>query len=147
MTDNVRLTLHPERPGANGAEGAPHGALPSQEIVERAHRIIRVSDARGRTLGIKLPSLLDRLHTYEIVGAQNAQNDVYLGLVGTVLSVVELDGERLPFPATKRELEARVTLVGEEGAAAAGRVLSEHLGEPSAAEAKEAAKNVSGTPA
>ncbi len=147
MPDNVKLTLHPERPRANGAEGAAHAATPSQEILERANRIVRVSDARGRTLGVKQPSLLERLRIYELAGAQNAENKVYLGLVGTVLAIAELDGERLPFPATKRELEARVSLVGDEGLAAAGRALAEHFSEPAAADDEETAKNASGTPA
>lgn len=145
MPDNVKLTLHPDPrlPGGNGA--APEPGTPSREILERANRIVRVSDARGRTLGIKRPGVLERLRLYEIVGPQNTENRKYLGLAGAAFCAVELDGEALALPATRRELEARLILLGEEGVDAINRALEKQRQEPGGDATEETLKNVPGT--
>ena len=43
---------------------------------------------------------------------------------------MELDGEALSLPATRRELEARLTMLGEEGVDAVNRALERQSPEP-----------------
>ena len=147
MAENVKLALHPERPPPPpGANGAGEHAGPTRELVERAGRIVRVSDARGRVLGLKAPGLLDRLRLLELVGPANAENYRYVSIVAAIYAVVELDGERLAPPATKRELEARASLLDEDGFDAAARAMVEHFRPPSAAEVEETLKKIPGAP-
>lgn len=62
-------------------------------------------------------------------------------------SVCEIDGVEIPFPRNRGELDAIYDRLDTEGVAAAGRALVRlQQREPSEAEKKDEAKNLSGTP-
>jgi hypothetical protein len=83
-----------------------------------------VVDARGRLLGLRRLSVLDRLRLYEAAGAELSRNDRWLGLAVLAASVAVIDGVPVPIPASKAAIEAAVQRLDEEGLAAVAAGLS-----------------------
>jgi len=77
-----------------------------------------VVDARGRLLGLRRLSVLDRLRLYEAAGAELSRNDRWLGLAVLAASVAVIDGVPVPMPASKAGIEAAVQRLDEDGLAA-----------------------------
>ena len=77
-----------------------------------------VVDSRGRLLGLRRLSVLDRLRLYEAAGAELSRNDRWLGLAILAASVAVIDGVPVPLPASKAGIEAAVQRLDEEGLAA-----------------------------
>ena len=77
-----------------------------------------VVDARGRLLGLRRLSVLDRLRLYEAAGAELSRNDRWLGLAVLAASVAAIDGVPVPIPASKAAIEAAVQRLDEAGLAA-----------------------------
>lgn len=77
-----------------------------------------VVDTRGRLLGLRRLSVLDRLRLYEAAGAELSRNDRWLGLAVLAASVAAIDGVPVPMPASKAGIEAAVQRLDEEGLAA-----------------------------
>jgi len=77
-----------------------------------------VVDIRGRLLGLRRLSVLDRLRLYEAAGAELSRNDRWLGLAVLAASVAVIDGVPVPMPASKAGIEAAVQRLDEDGLAA-----------------------------
>lgn len=77
-----------------------------------------VIDARGRLLGLRKLSVLDRLRLYEAAGAELSRNDRWLGLAVLAASVAAIDTVPVPMPASKAAIEAAVARLDEDGLAA-----------------------------
>ena len=77
-----------------------------------------VVDARGRLLGLRRLSVLDRLRLYEAAGAELSRNDRWLGLAVLAASVAAIDGVPVPIPASKAGIESAVQRLDEAGLAA-----------------------------
>ncbi len=101
----------------------------ADELRARLNRSVDVVDALGRTLTLKKPGVLDQLHLIEALGA-TAKNDMYLNIVVPVLYVVAINGEAVYKPASKRELEAIVQRLDEDGLQAVARGVEEHFAVP-----------------
>lgn len=84
----------------------------------------QVTDAKGRVLGLRRLSVLDRLRLFEAAGAELARNDRWLGLAVLAASVSAIDGVPVPLPATKAAIEAAVSRLDEAGLAAVAAALS-----------------------
>ncbi len=108
--------------------------------------IVRVADGRGRRLGFKRPTILDRLRLFELIGGESAENPAYLGVAGTAFCLVEIDGEPLAPANSRRELETRAIMIGDEGFLAAGRVVAEQFTAPGPDERQEAQAEVLRSP-
>lgn len=119
---------------------------PSQAVVNDANRIVYVTDARGRKLGLRRPKFADEFRIVSVVGAEDAANQVYMGMLQPLLFIAEIDGDVQPFPTTKIAVESLINTAGREGFLAVLKALPEHFG-GNAAEAEELIKNGDGTPA
>lgn len=109
------------------------GARPSEEIVAAANEIAYVTDGRGRRIGLKKPSLLAQYRLVELLG-DSAKNETFLGMVMPIVMVCEIDGDKVPSPSTRRELDALIQRVEEDGLAAIANYLTgEALAEAAAA--------------
>lgn len=88
------------------------GAKPSELIgVETA----TVTDRRGRTIRIRRSNPARRRALYKLIGPENSRNLPLVGEYQMALSVVEIDGEQIPFPAKEAFLEATMDRLGDEG--------------------------------
>lgn len=95
---------------------------PSQAIVNAANQIHTV-EAAGRTIGVRKMQALDRLKMFEVIGAENAKNEPYLGYAALAFHVVSIDGDPVSRPATKLQLEALIQRLGDDGMEAVGETL------------------------
>ncbi|GGY07106.1 hypothetical protein [Paludibacterium paludis] len=108
---------------------AAQAAAPAASLQARLDRTVEVTDALGRTLTLKKPGVLDQLHLIETLGA-TAKNDMYLNIVVPILYVVAIDGDTVYKPASKRELEAIVQRLDEDGLQAVAKGVEEHFAAP-----------------
>lgn len=103
------------------------------------------TDPRGRKVALRKLNALDRMRLTELVGGENAKNEAYMTYATLAYHVAGIDGDVVPKPATKAQLEALVQRLDEDGLAAAVQALPGLY--PDAAAAEALLKNASGTPA
>ena len=87
---------------------------------------VDVKDRRGRTLQIKRPNVLAQYKLVEMLGA-SAEGRVYLAMVTPLLFLQSIDGEVQNF-ANKREMEAVIQRLDDDGLAALNAGIEEHFG-------------------
>jgi hypothetical protein len=104
-----------------------HADTPSETIVKAANRPATRTDATGRAIGIKKMQALDRLKMFEVVGADNARNEPYLGYAALAFHVSSIDGEPVSRPTNKIQLEALIQRLGDDGMNAVGEAVQEML--------------------
>jgi hypothetical protein len=111
---------------------------PSQELSKPAKE--SVTDSRGRVLVVRKMNALDRLRVFELIGAENASNEPYLGYANLAYSVESIDGGPLPVPRTKLALEGAVQKLDDDGLAAVAQAFLK-IYAATAEETKDAVKN------
>ena len=75
-----------------------------------------VTDSKGRVLKVAEPDVLAESRLMRLVGAEAALNPAYMRLyVIPAVSVVEIDGEEMPFPMNQREVDAAISRLGHHG--------------------------------
>lgn len=94
----------------------------------RIANAITKTDDLGRQITIKRPNAVQRMRIIDAIGGQSASNQAYLGQVMLAVAVVRIDEDDVPFPRTKREIEALVERLGDEGLNAAGGAIAELMG-------------------
>lgn len=105
---------------AAGTEPKPpapsQAPTPSQVIAARAQETVRVTDAHGRVIGFRRLGVLDKLHMYQVLGAEDSRNEtVVMAFALPACMTVEVDGAALPPVASRVALEGRLALLGDEG--------------------------------
>ncbi|MDY3551404.1 hypothetical protein R5W24_000480 [Gemmata sp. JC717] len=119
---------------------------PSQQVVADANRTVEVTDARGRKLKLRQPQFADEFRIVAVVGAELAQNQVYMGMLNPLLFITEIDGVVQPFPSSKIAVDSLINTAGREGFVAAFSGIQEHFGGQLEG-FEEQVKNGPGTPA
>ena len=104
-----------------------HADTPSETIVKAANQPTARIDAAGRSIGIRKMQALDRLKMFEVVGADNARNEPYLGYAALAFHVSSIDGEPVGRPTNKIQLEALVQRLGDDGLNAVGDAVQEMI--------------------
>jgi hypothetical protein len=116
---NPKLTVNPP--------AAP--ATPTSQVVARAMAETKVTDARGRSITLRRPPVLQQFRLIEALG-DSARNMVYVQMVLPLIYVCAIDGqETVPF-SKKSEVEAMIQRLDEDGIAAVSKGVAEHFGEP-----------------
>lgn len=100
---------------------------PSQEIISGAAASTNLPTANGRMLTLRKPGALQRLRLADALGAESAKNEVYFGQAFVAVCVIAIDGEPISFPCSKRELEALVQRLDDDGLALAALWLNEQI--------------------
>ena len=91
------------------------GDAPSEQIVKKANERTIVTDARGRSIAVRKLSPLDRMRMSKAAGAENSTNQPYMLYALVACSVVAIDGDDQIIPTNQNQLEAAISLLGEEG--------------------------------
>lgn len=76
-------------------EPAPEVRTPTQRLVEDANRIIHVTDARGRKIGVRRMGLSVSRRVVKALGTKYNENDRYLRLATIAGCVVTIDGRNV----------------------------------------------------
>lgn len=97
MNDKVKVTLNP-----------------SDQIVQQANAETTVTDKRGRVIKLKKPGVLAQFRLIEALG-DTAKNTVYMGMVLPLIFVTAIDDDPVYLPASKREVEALIQRLDEDG--------------------------------
>jgi hypothetical protein len=100
MNDKVKVTLNP-----------------SDQIVQHANAETTVTDERGRVIKLKKPGVLAQFRLIEALG-ETAKNEVYMGMVLPLIFVTAIDDDLVYQPASKREVEALIQQLDEDGISA-----------------------------
>lgn len=110
MQENVKITLNP-----------------SEQIVQAANAEVNVTDERGRVIILKKPGVLTQFRLIEALG-ETSKNEVYMGMVLPLIFVKSIDGDAIFQPTSKREVEALIQRLDEDGIAAVLNGVQEHFG-------------------
>jgi hypothetical protein len=113
---------------------------PAQQATAKAAEAFEVKDEKGRTITLKKPGVLAQFRLVELLGA-TASNDVYMGMVLPMIYVAAIDGDPVPAPLRKSEVEALIQRLDEEGVAAVAKGVAHHFGARDPEEDKAALKN------
>ena len=123
----------------NTAAPAPGGSATAQALA-KATAGATITDARGRSLRLAKPGILAQYRLIEMLGTA-AANDTYVQMVLPLLYVGAIDGDTEISMMTKRELEALIQRLDEDGVAAVMKGVAEHFGTPDPEVTKAALKN------
>lgn len=113
---------------------------PSQQVIAKAAAEILVTDAQGRKIKLKKPGVLAQFRLVEIL-ADSAKNEVYMGMVLPLIYVAEIDGEAVMMPNSKREVEALIQRLDEDGISAVAQGVMANFGASNPEADKAALKN------
>lgn len=99
-----------------------------------------VTLSTGRKLALKRPNVLAQ---YRLVAALGdlAENRVYLTMCTPLLYLAEIDGSEVLFPSSRREVEALIQRLDEEGLRGLTEAIAEHFGGDAQQEADTARKS------
>ena len=114
---------------------------PSEAVLKAANAVQTVKDARGRMIGIKKIGVVDRMHLFEVIGGELVKNEAYFSWAAAAFMVSSIDDDPVVRPTSKRELEALIQLLDDDGLNAVAKWAEENLGAGNADEAKAAIKN------
>jgi hypothetical protein len=113
---------------------------PSDEIVAQAAKATSVVDAKGRTITLQKPGVLAQFRMIDMLG-ESAKNQVYVGMVLPLMYVAAIDGEPTAKISTRRELEALIQSLDEEGVTAIAEGVQLHFGRADPDADRETLKN------
>ena len=89
---------------------------PSEQLVKAAQSEIVIVDARGRNIRLRKPGVLAQFRLVEALG-ESASNSVYMSMIIPLVYVAEIDGDPVR-TGSKREIEALIQRLDEDGVTA-----------------------------
>ena len=126
MSDKVKLTVN---------------ETPTEQVIAKANEETVVTDATGRVIKLKKPGVLAQYRLVEVVGAEAAKNEVYMGMILPLIFVSEIDGKPLQSPRSKNEVDALIQRLDEDGISAVLKGVQESFGNVDPEADKAALKN------
>ena len=108
-------------------KSASTAPTPSEQIIQEANHIYRVTDVKGRQIGFKSMDMNRRRRTFKAISAEMQGKPQYMGMVMIAASVVEIDGEEIPLPTTELQFDALIDRLDDAGFAAVGAGIQKHL--------------------
>lgn len=109
----AKVVVHEEAPA--DAPAAPAAQSPSADLIQRATLDETLPDRAGRKIKVRKPGPLAQFRIVEAAGPEAAANAAYMQMVNPLIYVYEIDGLPVHLPANKREIEALITQLGEDG--------------------------------
>lgn len=97
---------------------------PTQQIVAESNRIEYVTDGLGRTLGVQRINLKLRRRVLKALSDQSAEKNKYHLMALVACSCVEIDGDKLAFPASELAVDALIDRLEQEGLDAVSMTLA-----------------------
>lgn len=88
---------------------------PTDEVIAKAKAEVVVFDKKGRAIKLKKPGTLATYRLIDMLG-QSAANSTYVNMVLPLIYVAAIDDEPVFKPTSKREVEALITRLEEDGA-------------------------------
>jgi hypothetical protein len=114
--------------------------VPSNDVVAKQNKSFVVTDAKGRAITLKKPGVLSQFRLIEALG-DTAKNVVYTSMVLPIIFVTDIDGDPIPQPQSKREIEALIQRLDDEGIEAVSNGVIANFGASNPDADKESLKN------
>ena len=114
---------------------------PSETMVKSAIRTGEGTDARGRVIGVRRLSPLDRMRLFAAAGPELSKNEQWIGAAALAASCCSIDGDQVPKPASRLQIEALVERLDEDGLQAIADVYRNTFGFGEDTDTAESAKN------
>ncbi|CBJ42765.1 hypothetical protein [Ralstonia solanacearum] len=108
---------------SNEAQAEPATTVPTGNLNDG----MTVTDAKGRSITLKRPTLLAQFRLVEAAG-ESASNAVYMNMVRPILFVTAINGESVLQPTTKLQVDSLIQRLGEEGYEAIATALLVEMG-------------------
>jgi hypothetical protein len=115
-------------------------APPSEQAVAKAAETVTIQDAKGRSIVLRKPGVLAQYRLIEAIGAQAAENTVYVSMVLPLIYIASIDDDLLTMPVNKLQIDGLITRLDEDGIAAVMHGVQEHFGSSDPAADKAAIK-------
>ena len=112
---------------------------PSEQLVKAAQAEVTATDGRGRVITLRKPGVLAQFRLVEALG-ESASNVVYMNMVLPLLYVAAIDGDPVR-STTKREIEALIQRLDEDGITAVVQQVRDTWGASDPEADKAALKN------
>lgn len=103
-------------------------ATPSAEVIAMAVKPVVVVDGQGRAITLQKPGVLAQFRMIEMLG-DTAQNQVYVAMVLPLMFITDIDGEPVARCSTRRELDALIQRMDEDGVLAVTKGVAENFGQ------------------
>lgn len=114
---------------------------PTAQIVAKAQsEVVLPPDDKGRVFTLRKPGALAQFRLVEALG-DTASNQTYMGMVLPLIYLAKIDGEDVLPPISKREVEALIQRLDDEGIAALHAGVRDNYGTRDAEADKAALKN------
>lgn len=123
------------------APGAFQPDTPSQTMVKGAAQTGEKVDSRGRCIIVRRLTSLDRMRLFAAAGPELSKNENWIGLAALAASCVGIDGEQVPKPASRMQIEALVDRLDDDGMEAIAAVYQETFGVTATEDVAATAKN------
>lgn len=98
-----------------GGSVMPGPVTPTQAVINRDQKTARFQDRRGRVIGIRRMGAGDRMRVMRVLGSEGTENLLYFGHAMLAACVRLFDGEELPMPTSRNEIEALVDRLDDDG--------------------------------
>lgn len=96
------------------------------EETKKDDGIVVVTSAGGKAIGIKRPHVLSQYKLVDAIG-DSAENRVYLNMCIPLMWVASIDGNPVPQPSTKLQIEGLISRLDEDGITAVSKGIDEHF--------------------
>lgn len=96
------------------------------EEVKQDDGVITVTAANGKVIGIKRPHVLAQYKLVDAIG-DSAENRVYLNMCIPLMWVASIDGNPVPQPTSKLQIEGLISRLDEDGISAVSKGIEEHF--------------------
>lgn len=87
---------------------------PTEQVIKQAGAETTITDAKGRVIVLRKPGVLAQFKIVEAAGTA-AANQVWMGMVMPLIYVASVDGEAVYCPTTRREIDALIQRLDEDG--------------------------------
>jgi len=128
MMDGLRVTMH------EATES------PSEQLIAAAKAEAVVTDAKGRAITLRKPGVLAQFRLVEMLG-DSATNQAFVGMCLPLIYVAAIDGEPVSRLTTRRELDALIQRLDEEGVVAVAEGVQQNFGKQDPKADEAAVKN------
>lgn len=104
------------------------GVSPSQMLTADANQSHVVTDKMGRRITLQRPGMLAQYRLVRAVGADAAENRVYMNMLLPLTYVTEIDGAVVPPPSNQAQFDALIQRLDEHGLTACVAGIQQHWG-------------------
>ena len=86
---------------------------PTEAVVRQQQNSTTLRSAEGNEFVIRKLSPIQKMKLFAVLGPELTNNSHYLGYAVIAVCIMSINGEPLPFPSSRRDLEALIGRISE----------------------------------